>query len=603
MSDRPIAEYALIGDCHSAALVSRDGSIDWCCTPRLDSPSVFGRLLDHDRGGFCSIGVDGAEVTRRYVPGTLVLETTFTCGGGEARLYDFFAMHRGGRDRPYRQLVRLVEGVRGRVDLDFRAQPRFDYGEVRPWFRREGVQRFSAIGGAQGLLFASDFPMERVDRHDLEGTITVRAGGRARLSMRFVEPENLDEEQPTVPPDPGELDKRLEETVKWWERWTRDARFEGPFMEGAIRSAIVLKALTFAPTGAIAAAPTTSLPEDIPGDANWDYRFSWVRDSTFTVRAMFELGYEKEPEGFRRFIERSAAGTGTDIQITYGLSGERRLTEIELPSLSGYRGCGPVRIGNDAWRQEQLDVYGEALDLAWRWFERGRSPDDDYWEFIVELVDTAAERWTDADRGIWEIRGEPKHFVHSKVMCWAAIDRGLKLAEAAGRRAPTDRWERTRKEIREAIEHDGYDDKRGVFRRAFGTDALDASLLLIPMVDFCAFDDDRMMRTADAIADELGTGGLLRRYTEEDGVEERPAFLACSFWLAEVYARQDRKEAARAWFDNAVATANDLGLMSEQYDVDSGELRGNFPQGLTHLSHIAAAVALSEDRLPEAVHG
>ena len=601
MTDRPIADYALIGDCHSSALVSRDGSIDWCCTPRLDSPSVFARLLDDERGGFCWIGSHDAEVTRRYVGNSLVLETTITAGGGEAKLYDFFAMRRGGRDAPYRQLIRLVEGVRGRVDLEFRAEPRFDYGEVKPWFERKGTNLYAAVGGAQGLLFATDFPIERDGRHDIAGTMTVRAGERARLSMRYVEPALLDDE--CVAPLPNEIDDRLEETLKWWKQWSSEARFEGPFMDGAIRSAIVLKALTYAPTGAIAAAPTTSLPEAVPGEWNWDYRYSWVRDSTFTVRAMFELGYEKEPEGFRRFVERSAAGTGTDIQVVYGIEGERRLTEIELPGLGGYRGCSPVRIGNDAWTQVQLDVYGEALDLAWRWYERGRSPDDDYWEFICELVDTACERWTDPDRGIWEIRGEPKHFVHSKVMCWAAVDRGLRLAEACSRRAPTDRWERARKEIRESVEADGYDDKRGVFVRAFGSSDLDASLLLIPLVDFCTYDDDRMIRTADAIAEDLGRGGLVRRYAEDDGVEETSAFLACSFWLAEVYARQGRKELARAWFDNTVATANDLGLFAEQFDVDSSELRGNFPQGLTHLSHIAAAVALTEDRLPGAAVG
>ncbi|TMK83228.1 MAG: glycoside hydrolase family 15 protein [Actinobacteria bacterium] len=602
MSYPPIGDYALIGDCHSSALVSRDGSIDWCCTPRLDSPSVFGRLLDRERGGFCSIGAEGAETSRRYVNNSLVLETTFRAGGGEARLYDFFAMRRGGRDRPYRQLIRIVEGVRGRVELDMRASPRFDYGEVQPWFRREGAQLYSAIGGAQGLLFASDFPMERVDRHNLAARIIARAGERARLSIRYVEPELLDE-QPAVPPEQHELDGRLDETLTWWEQWASEAQFDGPYVAGAIRSAAVLKALTFAPTGAIAAAPTASLPALIPGDANWDYRYSWVRDSTFTVRALFELGYEKEPEGFRRFVERSAAGTGTDIQVVYGIGGERRLTEIQLEDLEGYRGCAPVRIGNDAWRQEQLDVYGEAMDLAWRWYERGRSPDDDYWEFIVDMVDSACEHWTDPDRGIWEVRGEPRHFVHSKVMCWTAVDRALKLAEASARRAPTDRWERMRKEIREAIDGDGYDDKRGVFVREFGSRGLDASLLLIPGVDFCAYDDDRMMRTADAIAEELGVGGLLRRYAEDDGVEEQGAFLPCSFWLAEVYARQGRKEPARAWFDRTVATANDLGLFSEQFDVDARELRGNFPQGLTHLSHIAAAVALSENRLPSATAG
>src|SRR5438874_2084879 len=262
------------------------------------------------------------------------------------------------------------------VGLDLRASPRFDYGEVQPWFRREGAQLYSAIGGAQGLLFASDFPMERVDRHNLAARIIARAGERARLSIRYVEPELLDE-QPAVPPEQHELDGRLDETLTWWEQWASEAQFDGPYVAGAIRSAAVLKALTFAPTGAIAAAPTASLPALIPGDANWDYRYSWVRDSTFTVRALFELGYEKEPEGFRRFVERSAAGTGTDIQVVYGIGGERRLTEMELEHLEGYRGCAPVRIGNGAWRQEQLDVYGEAMDLAWRWYERGRSPDED----------------------------------------------------------------------------------------------------------------------------------------------------------------------------------------------------------------------------------
>ena len=588
----PIGDYALIGDCHSSALVSKHGSIDWCCTPRLDSPSVFGRILDQDRGGYCSITTEDADVSRRYIDESLVLETTFHTRGGEARLLDFFAMHEGGRDEPYRQLIRIVEGVRGRVDLSFVAEPRFDYGEVRPWFRREGIQLFSAIGGAQGLIFASDFPMDRVDRHALEGRIVVSAGERARLSIRFAEPSTLDE-QPVVAPYPNEVDARLEQTIAWWKHWSSECRYEGPYIAGATRSAAVLKVLTYAPTGAIAAAPTTSLPAWIPGDANWDYRFSWIRDSTFTVRSMFELGFEGEPEGFRRFVERSAAGTGTEIQVVYGLTGERRLTEIDVDSLSGYRGCAPVRIGNAAYEQKQLDVYGEALDLAWQWQQRGHSPDDDYWEFIEGMVDTVCERWAEPDRGIWESRGEPKHFVHSKVMCWAAIDRGLRLAEDCARRAPTDRWERARKEVREAIEDQGYDQRRGVFVRSFGSPALDAALLLIPMVDFCAYEDDRMIRTADAIADELNVGGLLRRFIEEDGVEEQGAFLACSFWLAECYARQGRVEEARAWFDRTVATGNDLGLFSEQYDTVAGELRGNFPQGLTHLSHIAAAVALS----------
>jgi GH15 family glucan-1,4-alpha-glucosidase len=348
------------------------------------------------------------------------------------------------------------------------------------------------------------------------------------------------------------------------------------------------------------AAPTTSLPEVIGGPDNWDYRYSWVRDSSFAVRSLADLGFDAEADGFRRFAERSSAGHADELQIAYGVGGERRLTEFELDGLEGYRRSRPVRVGNAAATQVQLDVYGHLLDLAWRWQQRGHSPDDDYWRFLVDLVEGAIARWTERDRGIWETRNAPQHFVHSKVMCWAAVDRGLRLAKEGARRAPTRRWTKARDEIRRAVETRGFDRRRGVFRRAFGSRQLDGALLLIPRVGFIEYGDERMIRTADAIRKELDHDGLLRRYRETTkGKLTEGAFLACSFWLAECLAYQGRLVDARQVFERAVITGNDLGLFSEEFDPISGEMLGNFPQGFTHLSHIAAAVALTGNRPPE----
>ena len=590
----PIADYAFIGDCHSAALVSKQASIDWCCMPRFDSGSSFGRLLGWEQGGYCSIkpARAGYSISRRYVDQTMVLETTFRSGGGEVRLFDCFAMRRGGARHPYHQILRIVEGVRGRVGLRLDMCPRFDYGEVRPWIRQEGVNFYSAIGGNDALLIASDGELVPGGHHDLKGSWSVRSGDRVRLSIQFMRPELIDE-HPSDPPTPEELDGRLEDTLKWWRRWTGRARLDGGDGPGAVRSALVLKALCNAPTGAIAAAPTTSLPECPGGARNWDYRYSWIRDSSFAVRSLAELGADAEADGFRRFVERSAAGNAEDLQIMYGVGGERRLIELTIDSLEGYRGASPVRVGNGAARQRQLDMYGELLDLAWQWHARGHSPDDDYWRFLVELVNATVEVWEQPDRGIWEIRGTPKHFVHSKVMCWVAVDRGLRLAKECGRRAPLQKWRQAHRRIREAVETKGYDKRRGIFVQAFGTRAVDAALLLLPQVEFVDYQDERMIRTADAVRDQLDDGGLLKRYRSRDGLQgEEGAFLACSFWLAECYARQGRVDEAREVFDRTVSTGNDLGLFAEEFDPRSKEMLGNFPLGLTHLSHIAAAVAL-----------
>jgi GH15 family glucan-1,4-alpha-glucosidase len=597
---RPVGDYAFISDCHSVALVSREGSIDWCCMPRVDSGSVFGRLLDADRGGFCSIGADDAEASRRYLGDGLVLETTLRSPSGEARLLDCFTMRQGGAREPYRQLLRVVEGVRGWLQMDFHAAARFDYGEVKPWLKRRGVGRYAAIGGNDGLLVTADVDLRRVDQHDLAASFAIRAGQRLHFSVEYLPAKDLD--RPGLPhPEADELDRRLDDTIAWWQRWSGRIRFDSPDAPAAKRSAIVLKGLQNAPTGAIAAAPTTSLPESLDGDRNWDYRYSWVRDSAFTVRSLAALGADAEADGFRRFIERSAAGSTHALQIAYGVGGERRLTELEL-DLEGYRGIRPVRIGNAAAKQVQHDVYGELLDLAWRWHQRGSSPDDDYWRFLLQLVDAAADRWQEPDRGLWELRGEPRHFVHSKAMCWAALDRGLKLADECLRQAPTRRWSKVRDEIRTAIEHEGYDADRGVFVQSFGSKQLDAALLLLPSVDFVPYDDPRMLRTADAVREELDDGhGLILRYRGDDNLEGREgAFVTCSFWMAECLAHQGRIQEARELFDRAASCGSDLGLFPEEHDGATGELLGNYPQGLSHLSHIAAAVALAQPYGPGA---
>ena len=594
----PIGDYALIADSNSGALVSREGSIDWCCIQRIDAGSCFGRLLDWEEGGFCSISPKGGPEAafRRYLDETLVLETTFQAEGGVARLYDFYALPASTGEYPYRHLIRIIEGVSGSVEFDLKIAPRFDYGALKPWIRKEGVRVYSAIGGNDGLLISTDAEISQSGKHSLEACVTVHAGERARLSFLSVPPERLDYDRPAAP-DSEELDRRLEQTIEWWREWSSALRFEGPYKPAVLRSAIAIRALMNDQTGAVAAAATTSLPESPGGTLNWDYRYSWIRDSFFSVRSLAEIGFDALADAFRRFVERSAAGSADQLQLMYGMGGERRLTEETLDYLEGYGGARPVRVGNAAAGQLQLDMYGELLELSWRWHERGNSPDDDYWRFLMELVEVAAERWREPDSGIWEVRDHQRHFVHSKVMCWAALDKGLRLAEECMRKAPERRWKKVRAEIQEAIGSEGYDEGRGVFVRSFGSKDLDAALLLLPRVGFVDHADERMVRTADAIREELDDDGLLKRYKTDRG-EHEGAFLACSFWLAEYLAHQGRIEEARAVFDRTLATGNDLGLFSEEYDTAKKQMLGNFPQGLTHLSHISAAVALAEHEKP-----
>jgi GH15 family glucan-1,4-alpha-glucosidase len=589
-----IADYGFIGDCHSAALVSRHGSIDWCCMPRFDSGSAFGRLLGWDRGGFCQIAPVGDDFhsTRGYDGDSLVLTTQWSAGTSELRLTDFFSMRKGGAKEPRRRLVRILDCLEGGAAVRITVAPRFDYGSIAPWIHRVADRTYLALGGADALVITCDAELEQVGHHDLATTVQLEAGARLRLGLTWLPPEQADPEPPS-PPTGEELDGELEETRAWWHEWAAAGQSGGKYDNEVMRSAIVLKALCNAATGAIVAAVTTSLPEHVGGSRNWDYRYSWIRDSQFTVRSLGELGFDEEADGFRRFIERSAAGSTESLQIMYGLGGERRLAEWEIRELEGYRGSGPVRVGNAASEQLQLDMYGHLLDLAWQWHVRGRSPDDDYWRFLFGLVDSAAARWREPDRGIWEIRGQPQHFVHSKVMCWVAVDRGIRLARECLREAPVRRWQKVAKEIREAVETEGYDHEGGHFVVAFGSGEVDAALLLLPEFQFVPYTDERMMRTVDVIAERLNEGGLIRRYRHRDGLPGKEGvFIACSFWLAECYARMGRMAEAEEVFLRASATANDLCLFSEEFDVTRRTALGNFPQGLTHLSHIAAAVAI-----------
>jgi len=598
----PIADYALIGDCHSAALVSRQGSIDWCCLPRFDSDSCFARMLDWRNGGYFQICPVGRFSSRReYLEKSLVLVTTFRSRSGEARLIDFFAMRPGGRQRPRREIVRIIEGVSGTMRLNVRFVPRLDFGEVKPWVRGCSAGAYVAVGSNAGLLIFGDTPLHPGSDHDLEGALEVHAKSRHHLGMQFLSPEESEQQHPAESEIPR-LEEHYEETLHWWRQWSAKIKcHDGQAPPGkatgpaVARSAVVLKALCYAPTGAIIAAPTTSLPEEAGGERNWDYRFCWLRDSIFTVHALGNLGLQAEADGMRRFIQRTASGNAHELQVLYAVDGKRRVPELALPKLHGWRGSRPVRIGNGAAAQFQADMYGLVMELSWRWSQRGEQPDDNYWRFLSAIVEVAIARRHLPDRGIWEVRSRPMHFVHSKVMCWAAVDGGIALAERYRLPAPLERWRVERGGMRTDIEKRGYDRKRGIFVRSYGSKDLDAALLLLPSVDFVAWDDERMVRTTEAIRKSLSYAGLVRRYEAQDGLPgTEGVFVACTFWLVECLAHQGRRKEARAAFARACRCANDLGLFAEEFQPKQGEMLGNFPQGLTHLAHVSAALALEE---------
>jgi GH15 family glucan-1,4-alpha-glucosidase len=598
--DLPIADYALISDCHSSALVSRYGSIDWACLRRFDRGSTFARLLDRGHGGAYSIRPSDhiEHASRRYRPGTMVLETTLATSSGTIRVIDAFAMRRGGGRRPRDELLRLVECIDGRSDVELDITPRFDYGATRPWLRSHDDGRVSAIGGDDALAISADAEL-RVDNDAvcIAGRVAMRAGDRLAVSVVAQEAYDVDVDAA----DAAVVSDRLDETTGLWTAWSRATVAEGPYADLLRRSALTLKALTCAPTGALIAAPTTSLPEVPGGSANWDYRYCWIRDATLAIEALAAVGHDDVARGFRHFVLRSAAGHGDELQILYGPYGERRLPEQEL-ELAGWRRSRPVRVGNAAATQHQLDLYGHILDAVHVWHHRHHDLTEDEWRFLRSVVEQAARRWRDPDAGIWEQREHVRHFVHSKAMAWLALDRGIRLAADHGAdQSDVERWSSIRDEIRRAIDTRGVDPDGGNFVRAFGSTTIDASLLKLALIGFVDAKDERMVATVERIREELCVGGLLRRYRDDaqgaDTVngDEEGVFLLCSCWLVEVLVLQDRRDEATQLFERIVATANDVGLFAEQYEPTSRQLLGNFPQAFTHLGVIAAARRLAGD--------
>jgi GH15 family glucan-1,4-alpha-glucosidase len=598
----PIADYALLSDCHSCALVSTDGSIDWCTFHRLEARPVFGRILDWAKAGFFRIAPldDDYEPSRRYLPGTNVLETTFRTPTGTLVLTDFFCYRVPGPGEdahaahPDHQLIRIARCTDGEVAVKVKLVPRFDYGLTTPRLETLADDLVIVYGGGDALVLQSELPFGDADRSATQGNRTLCAGEEAFVVLTYHLPHELSPRRLTR----EEVHAKLEETCSTWAAWADRCTYEGPYREQVVRSALVLKALTNGPTGAIVAAATTSLPEEVGGERNWDYRFSWLRDSALTLNALFALGYAEEANEYMAWLKRTTAGRASELQIMYGVGGERLLPEVELDWLEGYRGSRPVRIGNGAAQQFQLDTFGELLDTAWLWRRHGGEIDEVFWDFLSRIGGVVLERWRDPDQGIWEIRGEPRHFVYSKVMAWVALDRLVKLAELDGRNADP-RWALARDEIRMLVEEEGVDAERGGFVQSFGSSSLDASNLMIPIVGFCPHDDPRARATADRIADELSADGFVYRYVA-DGVDglsgEEATFAICSFWLVECLARAGEGERARELFERLLGFCNDVGLLAEEIDPRSGELIGNFPQAFSHLGLIQAAIALD---LPE----
>ena len=567
--------------------------------PRFDSDTCFGRLLDWEKGGHCIICPRGDQTgtTRRYVPGTMILETHFHAAGGEACLLDFFVMDDEAPEQAHYQQVRLLEGISGRVEFGAEVFPRFDFGDIVPHVRDHGGGTYTAIGSNVGLVIHSDIRFDVVRDSGLCAGFHLCAGERIHLSIRFVPPERIEDKALLSRTASTEARTAFERTRNWWRNWAGRIEYpsESELDEQTLRSAIVLKSLSFERTGAIIAAPTTSLPENRSGQRNWDYRFSWVRDSVFTVRALYTLGCEREADRFLRFVQRSSAGSANEMQIMYAVDGKRRLTEVELDWLEGYRDSKPVRIGNFASEQVQLDIYGEILEMAWQWHVKGRELDAQYWDFLVDVVNTVCVKWQEKDHGIWEFRDAEQHFVHSKAMCWSALDHGIRLALEKGASVPVEHWTQARADIRNAIERDGYDSRRGIFVQAFDNEYLDAALLLLPRTGFIAYDDSRMVRTTDAICRQLDNGGLLARYDSPDGLPGKEGtFVPCTFWLVRCLAYQGRHELAWEYYRRALGCANELGLFSEEFDPESREMVGNFPQALTHVSQITARLALAK---------
>src|SRR5215216_6441303 len=557
-----IEDYAIIGDTGSVALVGNNGSIDWLCLPRFDSAACFAALLGDEQNGRWQIApaADSWRVDRRYRPGTLVLETEFETADGAVRIVDCMPPRNG-----HPEVIRLVQGLRGRVPMRLRLNGRFDYGRRIPLVRQVpgGVV---SLAGPEALSLQASVDLDVADA-SVTAEFPIEEGEQAGFRLVwFPSHEGV--------PDQADGVAAIDRTEDWWQAWSGRCAYQGPHRETVLRSLITLKALTYAPTGGIVAAATTSLPEEIGGVRNWDYRFCWLRDGAFTVAAMARLGYTEEAIALGAWLRRAVAGAPSQLQIMYGIGGEHRLTELELPWLAGYEGSRPVRVGNAASDQFQLDVFGEVIAAVYHAGKAGvRPPDDSARSPVVNLeaiVEAVERRWRDPDEGIWEVRGQRQHFTYSKFSAWYAVDRALKLVELLGREAPTERWQRLRAAIHDDICERGYDADRNTFVQYYGGGALDASLLLIPGSGFLANDGTRVTGTVDAVTRELASGPFVSRYSTEEGVDglagTEGAFLICSFWLVNALAAVGRKEEAQRNLDALLALRNDVGLLSEEYD-------------------------------------
>jgi GH15 family glucan-1,4-alpha-glucosidase len=599
---QPIAEYGLLADCNSAALVARDGSIDWLCFPRYDSASVFGRILDPDAGHW-SIRPSGSFTSRRrYLPGTLLVETTFETETGTVRLSDamVFAEGQRGHDLGFaapHELVRSVEGVSGEVELVFELAPRTEYGLVRPLFRKEG-DGGRTFGGPNRISVRAGVPVE-IEDVTMRATFVVPAGEQVGFSVRWIP---VEAHEPPPPTAPDAVAARIADTVEGWRSWEADHDiYDGPHRELVRLSSRVLKGLTYRPTGAIVAAPTTSLPETVGGERNWDYRYSWIRDASLTLQALYIGSCSDEADEFISFMTSSAGG-GASLQIMYGIGGEHDLTERELPHLQGWRDSRPVRVGNGAWGQTQLDVYGELIDALHVYREQLGELHPEIQAFVAYLADRAAERWSETDAGMWEMRGEPRHHLSSKVLCWVALDRAVELAPALGPYAKIAEWAEARDTIRQAILERGWSERHQAFAQSFESDDLDAAQLLMPLVRFLPATDERMRSTIEAIARDLTEDGLVLRYRNEEGLNadglmgEEGTFVICSFWLVSCLAQAGEIERAEDLFAQLSGYANDLGLLAEEIDTATGEQLGNFPQAFSHIGLITAAYEIDKAR-------
>ena len=599
MTSLPIANYALLSDCRSAALVSRGGSVDWLCFPRFDGPAVFARLLD-DRAGHWSIRPTGEfEMSRRYVPETMALETTFHTTSGTASLVDAMAL--GPNERGHRLgfaspgvLLRQVTAGQGAVEIEVEYAPRPEYGLICPLLSLTsgGVV---ARGGANIVMLSSLVPLA-IDGAFARARFTLHAGERAHFALQH---RSSWEPRPRAWTSAA-IAARLEDTLRAWRTWSGlHQNYHGPWSELVQHSGRVLQALTFQPTGAIVAAPTTSLPESIGGPRNWDYRYTWVRDASLTLEALWVSACPDEAHRFFGWMAGAVAAQlreGADLQIMFGVGGEHDLTERTLDHLSGWRDSRPVRVGNGAWNQRQLDVYGELLGAARRLADQLAKFHSTSREFLISAADTVAARWQEQDQGIWEVRGAPRDFLYSKLMCWAALDSAIALADALGAHAKVPLWTATRQQIRQAILDRGWSERAAAFTQAFGSDDLDASALMLPIVGFLPGDDPRVRATINAIAERLtDERGLVYRYRSHDGLEgEEGTFLLCTFWLAHAQALAGEVKRARATFERAAAYVNDVGLLSEEVDPASGELLGNFPQAFSHIGLVNAAWAIAQ---------